>query len=71
LNTGHTFETMTDTMDITRVHTHTHTHTKGKRLNTLKKYHINKISDNELHMNNTNIDTDNPVFRTLQKMNIS
>jgi hypothetical protein len=53
-------------MDIIR------THKKGKHLNTLEKYHIyNKISKNNLHMNDTNIDTHNPIFRTLQEMNTS
>jgi hypothetical protein len=47
------------------------THEKGKPLNTLEKYHIYKISENNLHMNGTNIDTYKPVFRTLQEINTS
>jgi hypothetical protein len=41
------------------------THKKGKHLNTLEKYHIYKISKNNLHTSDTNIDTHNPLFRTL------
>jgi hypothetical protein len=44
-------------------------HEKG--LNKLEKYHIYKISKRNLHMNDTNIDTQNPIFRTLQEMNTS
>jgi hypothetical protein len=38
LNTGHTYGTIKDAMDIVR------TQKKGKRLNTLEKYHIYKSS---------------------------
>jgi hypothetical protein len=57
---GHTYGTITDTIDIIR------TQKKGKHLNTLEKYHINKIGRNILHMDDTNIYTHNPIFRTLQ-----
>jgi hypothetical protein len=50
LNTGYTYGTITDTVDIIR------THKRGKHLNSLEKYHIYKISKNNLHMNDTNID---------------
>jgi hypothetical protein len=59
LNTGHADGTITDTVDIVK------THKKGKHLNTLEKYHIYRISKSNLHMNDTNIDTHNPVFKTL------
>jgi hypothetical protein len=62
---GHMSATITDITDITR------THKKGKHLNTLEKYHIYKISKNNLHVNDTNIDIHNPIFRTLQEMNTS
>jgi hypothetical protein len=65
LNTGHTYGIIKDTVDIVR------THKKGKHLNTLEKYHIYIISKNNLHMNDTNIDTHNVVFKTLQEMNTS
>jgi hypothetical protein len=42
---------------------------KGKHLNTLEKYHIYKVSEKNLHMNDTNIDTYNPVFEELHKNN--
>jgi hypothetical protein len=59
------YGTIVNTMDIIR------TQKKGKHLNTLEKYHIYKTSKNNLHMNDTNIDTHNTVFRTLQEMNTS
>jgi hypothetical protein len=61
----HPYETITDTMNIVR------TQKKGKHLKTLEKYHIYKISKNNLHTNDTNIDTHNPIFRTLQQINTS
>jgi hypothetical protein len=45
VNTGHTYGTITDTMDVIR------TGRKGRHMNTLEKYHIYKISRNNLHMN--------------------
>jgi hypothetical protein len=38
---------------------------KGKHLNTLEKYHIYEVSNKNLHMNDTNIDTYNPIFEEL------
>jgi hypothetical protein len=63
LNTGHTYGTITDTMDIIK------TEKKGKYLNTLEKYHTYKISKNKLHMNDTYIDMCNPIFETLREVN--
>jgi hypothetical protein len=40
LNMGHTYGTVTDTMDVIR------TGRKGRHFNTLDKYHIYKISRN-------------------------
>jgi hypothetical protein len=45
LNTRHTYETMTDTVDIIT------TGRKGKHLNTLERYHLYKIRRENLHMN--------------------
>jgi hypothetical protein len=47
LSTGHTCGTVTDTMDVIRMGR------KGRHLNTLERYHIYKISRNNLHMNDT------------------
>jgi hypothetical protein len=38
---------------------------KGRHLNTLEKYHIYKISRNNLHMNDTHIEAYNPTFQTV------
>jgi hypothetical protein len=62
LNTGYKYGTITDAMAIII------TYKKG---NILEKYHIYKISKNNLHMNDTIINTHDPIFRTLQEMNIS
>ena len=61
LNTRHTYGTITDTMESITVGR------KGKYLNTLEKYHIYKTSKENLHMNNTDIDTHNPIFEVLYK----
>jgi hypothetical protein len=58
LNTGHTYGTINKTMDIIK---------KGKHLNTLEKYHIHKISKNNLHMNDVHNDT-YPIFETLHDL---
>jgi hypothetical protein len=62
LNTGHTYGTINDTMDIIR------NGKKRKHLNTLEKYYIHKISKNNLHMNDTYNDTYNPIFETLHDL---
>jgi hypothetical protein len=41
---------------------------KGRQLNTLEKYHIYKISSNNLHMNDTHVETHNPVFQTVHEL---
>jgi hypothetical protein len=56
LNTGHTYGTIYDTMDVIAMGR------KGKHLNTLERYHIYKISKDNIHMNDTYIDTHNPIF---------
>jgi hypothetical protein len=62
LNTGHTYGIMADTMDIIRMGR------KGRNLNTLEKYQIYKIRRNTLHMNDTHIDTHNPIFQTVYEL---
>jgi hypothetical protein len=47
LNTGHTYGTMQDTVEIITLGK------KGKYLNTLERYHIYKVSRDNLSMNDT------------------
>jgi hypothetical protein len=62
LNMGHAYGVMTGTMDVIR------TGRKVKRLNTLDGYHIYRTSRENLHMNDTYIDTHYPIFEALQEM---
>jgi hypothetical protein len=62
LNTGRAYGTITDTMAIIK------TGRKGKHLNTLEKYHIYRISKDNLHMNDTYIDTYNTIFETSDEL---
>jgi hypothetical protein len=41
------------------------TNKKGQYLNTLENYHIYAATRNNTHMNNTNKDTHNPIFKEL------
>jgi hypothetical protein len=63
LNTGHTCGIITDIMEIVK------TVKKGRHLNTLEKYHVYRISKDNLHMNDTYIDIHNPIFETLSELN--
>jgi hypothetical protein len=63
LDTGHSYDTIENTMDIIRIGQN------GKYLNTLEKYYIYKISKIGLQMNDTNIDEHNPIFEELHKIN--
>jgi hypothetical protein len=56
LNTGHKNGTITYTTDITRPEK------KGEHLNSSRKYHTYLISKDNLHMNETYINTHNPIF---------
>jgi hypothetical protein len=47
LNTGHTYGTIANTMDIIRKAR------KGRQLNTLEKYYIYKVSRSNLNLNDT------------------
>jgi hypothetical protein len=58
LNTGHTYGTITDTMEIMK------TERKGR----LEIYHIYEIGKDNLHMNDTNIDIHNHIFKALHKI---
>jgi hypothetical protein len=63
LNTGHTYGTITDTMETMK------TERKGRYLNT-ERYYIYEISKDNLHMNNTNINIHNPIFKALHRIYI-
>jgi hypothetical protein len=62
LSMGHTYGTITDTVDIIRMGR------KGRHLNTLERYHIYKINRNNLRMNDTYIKTHNPIFQTVHEL---
>jgi uncharacterized protein YbcV (DUF1398 family) len=57
-----TYGSITDTLENGEVER------KGKHLNTLEKYHVYRFIRNRLHMNNTHIDTYNPIFEALQEV---
>jgi hypothetical protein len=63
LNTGHTYGTITDTMELVKIGK------KGRHLNTVEKCHIYRISKDNLHMNDTYTDIHNPIFETLCELN--
>jgi hypothetical protein len=63
LNTGHAYGPITDTMEIIT------TGKKGKHLNTLERYYIYKTNKENIQMNDTYIETHNPIFQTLHEMN--
>jgi hypothetical protein len=42
----------------------------GKYLIALEKYHVYRTSENNLHMNDTYINTYNPIFKTLYELYI-
>jgi hypothetical protein len=62
LNTGRTYGTITDTMDVIRKGR------KGKLLNTLEKYHIYKISNTNVHLNNTHNEMHNPTVQVIHEI---
>jgi hypothetical protein len=63
LNTGHAYGSITDTTEVIK------TEKKEKHLNILEKYHIYKMSKDGLHMNDTYINTYNPIFELMQELN--
>jgi hypothetical protein len=62
LNTGHTYETITDTMDVIR------NGRKGRHLNTLEKYYIYRISKTNVHLNDIYNETQNPIFQEIYEI---
>jgi hypothetical protein len=62
LNTGPAYGTIADTMEIIT------TGKKGKYFNTVERYHIYEISRENLHMNDSHIDTHNPILETMHKI---
>jgi cell fate (sporulation/competence/biofilm development) regulator YlbF (YheA/YmcA/DUF963 family) len=60
--TGHAYRSITDTMEVEKIEK------KGKHLNTLEKYHTFKMSENRLHINDTYIDINNPIFEALHEL---
>jgi hypothetical protein len=53
---------MENTVDVIRIGRN------GNYLNILEKYYVYKISREELHMNDTNIDEHSQIFEELQKI---
>jgi hypothetical protein len=62
LNTGHTYGTITDTIDVMRIGK------KSWHLNTLERYHIYRMYKNNLRMNDVHIEAHNPVFQTVHEL---
>jgi hypothetical protein len=62
LNTGHTYGTITDTTEIIK------TERKGRYFNTFEIYYFYKIGKDNLHMNDTNTDIHNPIFKALHRI---
>jgi hypothetical protein len=59
LETGHTYGTIEDTLNIL------HFEKKGPLINTLKQFHIHKLSKDNLQLNDTYTDTYNPIFNLI------
>jgi hypothetical protein len=62
LNTGHTYGTINDTMDVIR------NGRKGRHFNTLEKYDIYKISTNNTQLNDTYNERQNPIFQEIYEI---
>jgi hypothetical protein len=62
LSMGHTYGTITYTVDVIKMGR------KGRHLNTLERYHIYKISRNNLHMNDTYIERHSPIYQTVHEL---
>jgi hypothetical protein len=56
LDTQHTYGPITDTMDIL------HIEKKGRLMNAWEKFYIHKLSKNNLKLNDTYTDINNPIF---------
>jgi hypothetical protein len=64
LNTGHSYGSITDTMEIMKIER------KGKHLNTWEKYHIYKIIKEGIHMNDIHDEIYNPIFEVINSIDI-
>jgi hypothetical protein len=62
LNTGHTYKTINDAIDIIR------NGRKGRHLNTLEKYHVYKISKTNIQLNDTYNEMQNPIFQEIYEI---
>jgi hypothetical protein len=62
LNMGHTYGTITHTMDFIR------TGRKTRHLNALERFHIYKIGGNNLHMSDRHIEAHNPIIQTVHEL---
>jgi hypothetical protein len=58
------YGSITDTMQIMKIER------KGRHLNTLEKYHIYRISKEEIHMNDIHDETHNPIFEVINNIDI-
>jgi hypothetical protein len=63
LNTGHTYSPIPNTMEIIT------TGKKGKHLNILERYYIYKTNKENIQMNDTHIETYNPIFQAIHELN--
>jgi precorrin-6B methylase 2 len=64
LNTGYKYGTISDTIRVDIIRTEK----KGKHLNTLEKYHNYLSKKDNLQINETHIDTFNPILETLYEL---
>jgi hypothetical protein len=60
---GYAYGSITNTTEVLK------TEKKGKHLNTLEKYHLYKRNKDGLRMNDTYIDTHDPIFEVIQELN--
>jgi hypothetical protein len=61
LDAGHAYNTINQTMDVL------HIESKGKKLNTLERFEIYKLTKNALQLNDTHTVTHNPIFDVIRK----
>jgi hypothetical protein len=60
---GHTYGSVTNTMKVLKIQR------KGNHLNTLERYYRYKMRKDGLQMNDSCIDTQNPIFEIIQEKN--
>jgi hypothetical protein len=61
LNTRHSYGPIQDTMEIIK------TIIKGPIMDTKEKYHIHKANQNGIQLNDTHMNSKNPIFDTLYR----